>query len=625
MKEHYGVEFEDDATVIDIHKWCYRNWVDNGEILPKWVHFKMFIQLLWPEVLPNGEKGLVWDPWFDRCIKSWCARDYQTWWGPSSSGKSTRAAAIAVAHWFSAPTQTTVTICSTTRNALEKRIWREVLRLHSLLGNDAIGHPRKQPARIVYEDKESESGVSTINGIFAVAIMTGDKSESVGGNLFGVHNTYNVLIADELQGLTDVIFDAWENLSTGKEAKFLGMGNPISRLDPLGRASEPKDGNWDAINPSLEEWETKSGWCLYFDGLKSPAIKDPEKYFFLLNAQQIENTAKSSGKDSQIFWSQRRGFVPPEGLMPTILSESFISRYHMREKAVWESGFQVGACMDPAFSEGGDKAIFIFFKYGRMVNGMMGIEFEPPIPLNFEVSATDDKGKPKPFFIALGDKAIDLLVQRNMHIGQFALDRTGSQMSLADYIDYRWSELYPDQSQYFCYRVNFSGSCSDKPRGPGDPRPCKDVFKNRAAELMFTFKEYVVNDQIRGVLDDALKQFCSRYEIVTPRGLLAVESKKEYKGRTGGDSPDESDAHLVGVDFVRNVKGIEPGAGDKVRAKARASSRPSWDEQVASASNMYLNDGIGADSYGVNSQNSRLTRREQSSIMRALFSDSEFN
>jgi len=52
------------------------------------------------------------------------------------------------------------------------------------------------------------------------------------------------------------------------EMRFLEMGSPVSESNPLGRLS---------ISHALDEWETGKSGCIYFDGLKSPVITEPDE------------------------------------------------------------------------------------------------------------------------------------------------------------------------------------------------------------------------------------------------------------------------------------------------------------------------------------------------------------
>ena len=565
----YGHQFPDGTHIGNIELWCYRNWKKNTDcFLPRYQHLENAIKSFWPEKFSNGDKGYVWSDWAHRRLRAFVDNEYQTWWGPSSAGKSTDAGILVLAHWLSAPHKTTCIVCSTTKEMLERRIWREVVRFHSMLrvhGQPFPGYLRRQPLSITLEhtDESDSVGASTINGIFAVAATS--------GNFPGVHNDYNVLVVDE--GQFDEMapaFEAYDNLSTGKESKFLAMGNPTSRLDPLGRASEPKRG-WHTVSPDIGEWETKRGVCLHFDGLQSPAIDNPEKYFFLLNKKQIDSMRKDPGEDSPRFWSQRRGYVPPEGLVETVLTEAFVEKFQIMQPAMWKNDYKIYLGCDPAFSSGGDSCIVSPFKFGIFTNGMTGIEFMTPIQVNLKIST----GEPKTYYLA--GEIIRILDEFGITPSQMAIDITGAQRTLADVIEMEWYKKKTgkdkgntnDVDYPKMHRVEFSGSASELLVSYGDRKKANECYRNKVTELWYMFREFVRHDQIRGMNPQAVREFCSRHldskaNSYGTNNVIRLETKSDMKARTGGKSPDTADSNVICVDYARNILGVVPGTGSPI-------------------------------------------------------------
>jgi len=111
-----------------------------------------------------------------------------------------------------------------------------------------------------------------------------------------------------------------------------------------------------------------------------------------------------------------------------------------------------------------------------------------------------------------------------------------------------------------CRRVDFAGSASDKPFSSVDNTPCNEKFRNKVTSLWFMLREFGLNNQIRGMSDIAIEQFCTR--LVSEKifaGKIAIESKREMRNRTGGRSPDEADSAVCVIDHVRFSIGILPG------------------------------------------------------------------
>jgi len=558
----FGKEWEEDVSEATMHLWCYRNHNQyDANLLPKHEHFIKAIKAIWPEKFSNGEDGYVWSEWAERRAWSWCYNEFQCWWGPAASAKSTDGAVFSLTDWFGAPDKTSVTLCSTSLEGLRQRIWREIVRYHSMakmLDPSLFGSFRKQPPMLSYEPEDTDSAASTINAIFGIAMPEG-TDENAMRNAFGKHNRYNILILDEMQMMHPAAMNAYDNVSAGGiENKFLGMGNPWSRLDGLGKASEPSDG-WNSITPELEQWNTKKGVCLYFDGLKSPGIAEPDKYHFLMRQKDIDNMMEDPGPDSPRFWSQRRGWCPPEGLTETVMSENLIEKFKMKLKAIWRDRPRMCAGLDPAFSSGGDKAIYTTAKVGLGTNGMMVVELQSPERINLQLTKDGE-----PLTYVLAGAVIEKLIRDGLTPADLTLDTTGAQMALADIIDVEWKSRMRGNHKLSagrCRRLSFGGKASDLPFSMTNPEICSNMYANKVAELWMLLREFGINDQIRGLSDDAVLEFCTRLVLGAIKGKkLSIEPKSEMKNRTGGRSPDTADSAVCVIDHVRYTMGVHPGS-----------------------------------------------------------------
>jgi hypothetical protein len=338
-----------------------------------------------------------------------------------------------------------------------------------------------------------------------------------------------------MQGSLPAASDAAVNLASGREFRFLGMGNPQSRLDPMGRHSKPI-GGWDSVNPSMDSWRTEYGTVHYFDGLKSPGIADPKKFFFLLTQQMIDDTIRIYGINSFQYWSQRRGWIPPEGLVPTVMSEAFIEKYRMMGKVIWKSSFKIAAGFDPAYSSGGDRAIFYPFQYGIMDDDKFGVCFLEPVSI--ELGSVGDKLMSQ----HITDQLSIQLKGFGITTNEVAMDCTGMQGALADYIE--------NQLGRGIQRVLFGGKASEMPVEMGSKIIGTTQYKNRVTELWYSMNYFGRNGHIRGLSSKSCVEFTQRRldETGTP---MCIESKKDYKLRTGGESPDESDAAVCALEYVR--------------------------------------------------------------------------
>jgi hypothetical protein len=267
------------------------------------------------------------------------------------------------------------------------------------------------------------------------------------------------------------------------------------------------------------------------------------------------------GRDSPRFWSQRRGFVPPEGLTQTVFTENYIEKFDLKEKAIWVEQPVVIAATDPAWSSGGDRAVFIPAKVGRMRGGVVGIEFGDVHYINLELAAGE------PMTYRLARKIIEYLKLYGITPEEWSCDITSAQRACADVVEREWLEKEGEMKH--CHRVNFVGSASELPFSFEDETKCCDIFMNKVTELWYITREFARNGQLRGMEDQAIGEFCTRevMDKMDSRGRVKLESKTEMKSRTGGRSPDTADTETILVEHARIKLGISVGQGVKILQK----------------------------------------------------------
>ena len=108
-----GFPFPSGATPLQRHLYAGAKDICSGAF----VHRKAAIQLIWKDV------GIVWHPWIDRALKSFCSYNWVTWTGPAASAKSFNASLLGLLFWLEFPEGTSVIMASTTRDALARRLW----------------------------------------------------------------------------------------------------------------------------------------------------------------------------------------------------------------------------------------------------------------------------------------------------------------------------------------------------------------------------------------------------------------------------------------------------------------------------------------------------------------------
>ena len=213
-----------------------------------------------------------------------------------------------------------------------------------------------------------------------------------------------------------------------------------------------------------------------------------------------------------------------------------------REKVIWAGGgIKTIAALDPAFTTDGDDCILRFARVGKAEDNQVMIELTEVVRLNL----MDD---PKyPLFYQVADQTINELEKRGVEPEDFALDATGAGAGIADIISQRWQNGF--------LRVSFGGAATDAPISVEDPRPAKQVYSNRVTQLWSQIKVVVMAGRMRGMDDQTARELCARiYSLKNEKTLL--ESKKDLKKRTKGNSPDRADALSLLVELFVNQNGL---------------------------------------------------------------------
>lgn len=545
-----------------------RLWKASG-FLGRYQHIRNAIDLIWNEPRRRyaSERKLayderkndvfIWNDWSETMMQTFCEGHWSTAiWSGNSSYKTTCAAMYALCAFFASPTDTIIVLTTTTLPGLRKRIWKEVLKFHRM-SRSGIGEVNASDFAIRFQKGSDESGLFGI----ATGQDEGDIQKAV-DKIIGFHAKHTMAVVDEAQATNQAIVKGCLSLEAGAETfQLILPGNPDSELDTLGQMSEPI-GGYQSITLEDDRWETKQGVCICFDCYDCPRVKEGDEFYpGMLMRRDIDSAARQYGEDSPEFWRTRRGRIAPQGVTKTVLSPAIINKFRAKEKAIWVSGFTMGAGLDPAF-EGGDKCMLRFLKSGAMFDPLnpdaepkVGIELGELVQI--KVSATSQE----PIHYQIVRQVKELCEQHDPPVASenFGLDSTGEGGGLASIFQREWSPAIT--------LVEFGGRASDLPVSEFNPKPCHQEYLYKVTELWFTFKVMVQNGLIRGLDTETAIGFCQRiYEM---RGnLKMIESKKEMKKRTR-KSPDNEDATVVGVQVFRK----DVGSGNGIMA---APSDDSW-------------------------------------------------
>ena len=490
-------------------------------------HIKHVIHMLWPWVMDG------WNDWSELCLWAWTNYKEIGTTGCGAAGKTFTFSLISTIEYLACPMATRVALTSTTVPSLRGRVWSEVMNfmrpVHPLFGLNVVDSQTK----IQFQKGDDR------HSIIGLAVDSGAVEQAV-GKLQGFHPSRTIICVDEAPQSPPAVFDARFNLSIGADFyRFVAIGNASSQYDAHGRFCEPK-GGWSTITADYESWETKTGICIHFDGLKSPNVKRGKIIFPKLFSQEdIDACRANYGENSLQWWSYVRGFWPPSGVRNTVVDAATIQEGRATDKAIWAGGglMQVAA-LDPAFTTDGDDCVLRFGMIGKTIDGdtILMITETHKIIIEERVDY--------PAFFQIADRVIEKLLQKNIQPECFALDSTGGGAGLADIIGQRWKNGF--------HRVTFGGYATEDKVSVEDEKTGKELYYNRVTQLWFNVRQMIVGGKLRGLDEDTARELSTRlYSLKKEK--ICVESKKEMKARTSGNSPDRADALALLVEvFVRN-------------------------------------------------------------------------
>jgi len=479
-------------------------------------HIKHCIAMLWPDVIRS------WNDWNELALWAWTNYREIGVTGCAAAGKTFTFTLLSLVEYLAKPMMTRVALTSTTVPSLRGRIWSEMMKFVRpavpLFGLNVVDSQTK----IQFQKGDDRSS------IIALAVDSGAVEQAV-GKLQGVHLPRMVIMVDEAAQTNPAVFSARANLEVGTDFyHFIAIANASSMFDPHGLFCEPKMG-WGSLHDDDEHWETKSGVCVRFDGLKSPNVKAGRViYPYLFSQDNVEIIRKNFGEGSLEWASYVRGMWAKGGLRNTLIDSSLIEAGKARENVIWEGGGLITiAALDPAFTMDGDDCILRFAKIGKSADGPVVMQLTETIRL----SLIDDPNMP--IFYQVADQTINALIERKIRPEHFALDATGAGAGIADIISQRWQNGFQ--------RVSFGGAATDSPISVDDPRSAKMVYANRVSQLWGQIKVLIMAQSIRGLDDQTSRELCARiYSLKNERTI--IESKKDLKKRTKGNSPDRADA-----------------------------------------------------------------------------------
>lgn len=501
--------------------------------------------------------------WFTRILRATCMHRRLFLVGAASAGKTFGLSVSGMNFWGTSPRNTTMLATSTDSESLKSKAWGTILDLHE---RDLmkIGNRINYEDAIVYNHKAKERDVR--DAIKAIALPKGSEGEKAIGKVQGRKNTNILWLCDEYSHMDPFVKKARSNLRQGcLSFCFWACANKPEEGDPMHEdaAPDPEKFPMGWETPGLDElegWETVGGgYCLYFDGLKSPNLQAPagkkDLFPMLTRRDSIEEERKESGEDGYGWWKYVRAFPRTGQTFNKLIDSKFLERYRALEAAIWaEPSWTVICGLDAAWTKGGDSCMAYFGKVGVSDEGVKVLETEPDaISLNVKVSGRGT------FEEQLAVAFLDECQKRNCHV--VAIDISGSGGRLANPVR--------DEAQRRGWKLDMiSVDSAGKPTEEEYPvgsikKKGIHLFDRRVSEIWVGFRLAVQEGWIRGLslTSKAIRQMSDRRIDSDVEKRYVLEAKDEYKKRHQGKSPDSAEALVLlcvgarqsglGVDLVK--------------------------------------------------------------------------
>jgi len=529
------------------------------------------------------EKHFEWHAWTDKIVESMCHRSVVCYAGCSSAGKTFNVVSFATLWWLASPTESSVMLVSTSKGSLRQRGWAEVQRIYSRLGINKVGN---------FVDSQMTWQISQGDSKHAIKCKAVEEGplQRVADDIKGVHTRRQMVIIDEATSVPKAIYEACANLySYPDEFILVLMANPpASKLNQFSQYCEPREG-WSSVDIDTEEWEGKpiaslggmTPYVIRFDAEKSPNITEGKKVSTHLPTKEKVQAAKnSSGGQTPSYWSNFRGFWPPEGLSKNVFSDSLLLHGDAYGKFIFDGDkFMIIAMFDPAFG-GGDRPALRFAKLGTTSEGKWGIQAYPAIiipvnansqnPVHFQLAETVRNECEN---LKLDGMRFNCLPEN------LGVDATGEGGGLCDILQRTWSP--------HIIRIEFGGAASDDPCNLEDIRPAREVYENKSVEMWFRSRDAVNSGQFKGIDKETAEELCNRtfYDYgkrirLQSKSRDKSQHEKSYKAMFG-KSPDLADS-CVGLQEVARRKGFRLAAIGQTILRSH-----DWEKEVKKVQEFY--------------------------------------
>jgi len=561
----YGIQFPENMDDLGIELYCYA--ISRGEygkdycikqninlsdfkLLSPSEHFFNAVKLQWPTEVSIYNRGYT-NTQLIRTLDGLCSNTDICLAGAASMGKSFPVGLWIYLDWCAAPHCTSSWVATTTLGASEDRIWGIISKLYKC-ARVQIGKLIDYRHMIVWGGATNDEEKEYDNAIKALAFPSGNEGQKAVDTTRGRKNDRIRLALDELPEMEMGAITSKVNLGANNDVTFIGIGNPSAGDNPHTRWAMPKDqSNFDSVNPDMDKWETETGVCLFYNGMRSPNFaapaNEPSPFPFLMDRKKQEMMLKLCyGDENAIDYVRNAiGWWPKTGFAQTIITADLIRNADTNEEPIWDSeGFTKVAGFDTSFTIGGDRCVLTIAKLGFVRgtrNRVMWLESQKVIQLSANAAAE--------FEIQLATEVVALCRAAGVQPQKFGMDVSGDGGRVGQAIIREWLRF--DSTGVSIALISSMGKPTDRLAAEVDKRPCKDVYDRLVSEYYYSCYHAFKSRVIFGIdaASELARELClRRYTIKNKK--IAIETKDDLKGRTGY-SPDLSDSLIYALEMAR--------------------------------------------------------------------------
>jgi len=333
--------------------------------------------------------------------------------------------------------------------------------------------------------------------------------------------------------------------------KIFAATNPKDRTSKFGEYAEPKDG-WASLDiDSSESWDSSRGWRVTrLDGAKCENVAQRKLiYEGLQTIEGFENLLKL-GENNPEYFTMGRGWFPEASAQVVIINEQLFAK----AKGYYTfSGPTVAAAgVDMAF-DGNDSVIFTLLRHGSAVGWTDARgEFQKFKDERRVIQIEQQFVLEKRDTIEQSKAIIKLCEEVFVKPRWLSTDRTGNGTGVHDAL---CSMFGPE-----VFGIMFGWSATDTRILEDDSHQCSEIYHDIVTEMSFAVRRFIETDLIKlnpGINWNQLeRETVPRRYSQQGRGILRIESKKDFKKRNSGNSPDRFDSLIIAVHGVRMNEGI---------------------------------------------------------------------